>query len=182
MNATDQLRAEHEGIMSMLDILERICEQMTSTRSANLDHLDRIVEFLSVFADKCHHGKEEDILFPALEKVGIPKEGGPIGVMLTEHDQGRKEIGAMRKALEELRSRRDANEDFVNAARGYIGLLRNHIAKENNVLFVMAERNLTREEQARLLEAFETMEREKIGEGRHEAFHLLLDELKGLYL
>ena len=182
MNATDQLRAEHEGIMNMLDILERISEQMASGRAANLGHLDRIIEFLSVFADKCHHGKEEDILFPALEKVGIPKEGGPIGVMLAEHDHRREEIRSMRKALEELRGGRDANEDFLKAARAYIGLLRSHIAKENDVLFVMAERNLSREEQARLLEAFETMEREKIGEGRHEAFHALLDELKGLYL
>lgn len=182
MNATEQLRAEHDGITIMLDILERICEQMASGRPANLDHLDRIIEFLSVFADKCHHGKEEDILFPALEKSGIPKEGGPIGVMLSEHDRGREEIRSMRKALEELRGGRDANKDFIRAATGYVGLLRNHIAKENNVLFVMAERNLSGFDQARLFEAFETMERDKIGEGRHEAFHFLLDELKGLYL
>lgn len=182
MNATDRLRAEHEGIMTMLDILERVCDQMASRKPANLDHLGRIIEFLSVFADKCHHGKEENILFPALEKVGIAKEGGPIGVMLTEHDRGRELIRLMRKAVEELKGGRDTNEDFVKAARAYIDLLRNHIVKENNVLFVMAEKNLAKEEQAHLFEAFETMEREEIGEGTHEAFHLLLDELKGLYL
>ena len=73
MNATDQLRAEHEGILTMLQILERISEQMNSGKQADTAHLGKIVEFLQVFADKCHHGKEEDILFPALEKVGIPR-------------------------------------------------------------------------------------------------------------
>ncbi len=182
MNATEQLRAEHEGITIMLDVLERICEEMSSGKPGNLEHLERIVEFLSVFADKCHHGKEEDILFPALEKSGIPREGGPIGVMLSEHDHGREEIRLMRKALEGLRGGQDSSKDFVKAAREYCELLRNHILKENTILFVMAEKNLTADQQERLFEDFETMEREKIGEGRHEAFHLLIDELKGVYL
>ncbi len=182
MNATDQLRAEHEGILTMLQILERISEQMNSGKRANLGHLDQIIEFLGVFADKCHHGKEEDILFPALEKVGIPREGGPIGVMLHDHDQGRKYIREMREALEELRKGQDGADGFVRAARGYIELLRGHIMKENNVLFVMAERNLSKDEQTRLLDAFELMEQEKIGIGKHEAFHRLLDELSSVYL
>ncbi len=182
MNATDQLRAEHEGITTMLDILERISGQMASGKPANPDHLDQIVEFLSVFADQCHHGKEEDILFPALEKAGIPREGGPIGVMLSDHEQGRGHIRAMRKALENLKAGRDGAEEFARAARDYIELLRNHILKENNVLFVMAEKTLTSEEQTRLFEAFETMEQEKIGAGRHEAFHRLMDELSRVYL
>jgi hemerythrin-like domain-containing protein len=182
MNATDQLRAEHEGILIMLDILERISEQMISGKSANLDHLSKIIEFLSVFADQCHHGKEEDILFPVLAKAGIPQEGGPIGVMLSEHDHGREYIGAMRKALEKFNEGVDATEEFVRAARGYIELLRNHIMKENNVLFIMAENTLTKDEQARLLEAFDAMERDKIGIGRHEAFHRTMDELRSVYL
>ena len=182
MNATDQLRAEHEGILTMLEILERVCEQINSGKRANLDHLDQIVEFLQVFADQCHHGKEEDILFPALEKVGIPKEGGPIGVMLSDHDQGRKYIRAMREALESLKKGQEGTEGFVGGAKGYIELLRGHIMKENNVLFVMAEKNLSKEEQTRLFDTFEIMEREKIGVGKHETFHRLLDELSRVYL
>ncbi len=182
MKATDQLRAEHDGILTMLQILERITEQMGSGKEANLDHLDQIVEFLQVFADKCHHGKEEDFLFPALEKVGIPRQGGPIGVMLSDHDQGRKYIRAMREALEELKKGRDGKDAFAGAARGYIELLRSHIMKENDVLFVMGDRNLPEEQQSRLLEDFETLEKEKIGVGKHEAFHRLMDELGSVYL
>jgi hemerythrin-like domain-containing protein len=166
----------------MLEILEKISGRMASGKSANLDHLEKIIEFLSVFADQCHHGKEEDILFPALEKVGIPREGGPIGVMLNEHDHGREHIRAMRRALGELKEGRNGAADFVRAAKGYVELLRNHILKENDVLFIMAEESLSGEEQKRLFDAFETMEREKIGVGRHEAFHRLMDELTGIYL
>jgi hemerythrin-like domain-containing protein len=182
MNATEQLRAEHEGILTMLQVLERISKQMSSGKPANLGHLEQIVEFLQVFADKCHHGKEEDILFPALEKAGIPREGGPIGVMLSDHSRGRNYIRAMREALEELKKAEGGTDEFVRAAGGYIELLRGHIEKENNVLFVMGERNLSKEEQTRLFDQFEKMEQEKIGAGKHEAFHKMMDELSGVYL
>ncbi|MDR3553766.1 MAG: hemerythrin domain-containing protein [Syntrophobacteraceae bacterium] len=182
MNVTEQLRAEHEGILTMLQVLERISQQMSSGKPANLGHLEQIIEFLQVFADKCHHGKEEDILFPALEKAGIPREGGPIGVMLSDHSRGRNYIRAMREALEELKKTEGGTDEFVRAARGYIELLRGHIEKENNVLFVMGERNLSQEEQTRLFDQFEKMEQEKIGTGKHEAFHKMIDELSGVYL
>jgi hemerythrin-like domain-containing protein len=182
MNPMEQLRAEHEGILTMLKILEKISEQMASGKKANLDHLEKIMEFLSVFADKCHHGKEEDILFPALEKAGIPREDGPIGVMLHDHEQGRADIRVMRQALEDMRDGRDGGKDFIEAARDYIDLLRSHILKENDVLFMIAERSLSGEQQKAVFDAFETLEREKIGFGRHESFHLLMDELGRIYL
>ncbi len=92
MKATEQLGAEHESITSILETLEKILEEMSSGEAANLDHLGEIVDFLRVFADHCHHGKEGDILFPAVEKQGIPREGGSIGVMLEDHGHGREYI------------------------------------------------------------------------------------------
>jgi hemerythrin-like domain-containing protein len=183
MNGTAQLRAEHEGINIMLQILEVISDKIASNSAVELSHIERIIEFLQVFADQCHHGKEEKILFPALERAGIPREGGPIGVMLMEHVIGRDAILAMKRAVKGLKSgESDAGAGFVKAAGTYIDLLRNHIAKENNILFAVAERRFSMEEQKRLYEDFERMEREKIGEGRHEAFHSLLNELSEIYL
>jgi len=89
MKATEQLGAEHESITSILETLEKILEEMSSGEAANLDHLGEIVDFLRVFADHCHHGKEGDILFPAVEKQAIPRQGGSIGVMLEDHGHGR---------------------------------------------------------------------------------------------
>lgn len=99
----------------------------------------------SQFADKCHHAKEEDLFFPLLKERGIPGEGGPIGVMLHGHDVGRESVRRMREAAdgESL----DAAE-FSDAAKAFIPLLRQHIFKENNILFRMAANVLTAEEDA----------------------------------
>ena len=82
MKASEQLRAEHEGIRLMMAVLGRICDNMAAGGPADTVQLAKIMDFFKVFVDKCHHGKEEAMLFPALERVGIAKEGGPIGVML----------------------------------------------------------------------------------------------------
>ena len=135
------------------------------------------------FADKCHHAKEEELLFPALENVGIPVAGGPIGVMLAEHAQGRAHISAMKEAL----SRHPNNDTstlqlFAVAGLAYVKLLREHINKENTVLFVMAEKLLSADEHARLSAGFEKIELERIGKGMHEQFHALIYQLHDIYL
>jgi hemerythrin-like domain-containing protein len=182
MKATQQLKAEHEGIKLMLGILDEICERIESGKAVNFQHVEGILEFLRVFVDQCHHGKEEEILFPTLESVGIPNDGGPIGQMLIEHEQGRQLIGEMTRNLptgtqEEWASARR----FCGASRKYMALLTQHIQKENQVLFQMADARLSEIQQEKLFDAFEKLEEEKIGLGRHEEFHKLLDELAGIY-
>jgi len=147
------------------------------------NHLERIVEFFRVFADKCHHGKEEDLLFPAMEKAGVPKEGGPIGVMLAEHQQGRGFIKCMAEALDrQKKGDPKALPSYAENARNYIALLAQHINKEDNVLFPMGEKVLSKKTQEELVEGFEKIEVERIGEGTHEEFHKLLHHLQEVYL
>ena len=99
MVPTEELKQEHQGILLMLRILDKVAAKIESGEKTEFDHLERIVDFFRVFADKCHHGKEEDLLFPAMEKAGIPREGGPIGVILMEHQEGRGYIRGMADAL-----------------------------------------------------------------------------------
>jgi hemerythrin-like domain-containing protein len=183
MTPTDQLKEEHQGILLMLNILEKVCVKLESKEKVDPEHLDRIVEFFRIFADKCHHGKEEDLLFPEMEKAGIPKDRGPIGVMLIEHDQGRAHVRGMGEASTRYKKGDPrASAEFAQNARDYIALLTQHINKENNILFPMGERAISPDKQQGLLEAFEKLERDKIGEGTHEEFHKLLQELKEIYL
>jgi hemerythrin-like domain-containing protein len=183
MTPAEQLKEEHEGILLMLKILGKICEKLESGTKVDPEHLDRIVEFFRVFADKCHHGKEEDLLFPEMEKSGISREQGPIGVMLLEHDQGRGHVRKMGDAAAKIRKDDPAAPaEFAGSAREYIALLTRHIEKENNILFPMGDRAIPRKKQGELVEAFEKLEREKIGEGTHERFHQLLHDLKDVYL
>ncbi len=179
MTATKQLRDEHEGILTMLEIIDRMVEQPQLA----VERFEQALEFLKVFADRCHHGKEEEVLFPLLETKGIPRDNGPIGVMLSEHQMGRGFIKGMSDGLEQYKTGNpDALSVIRGNAHGYTDLLRNHIAKENDILFNMAERVLSEQEHQELAMKFEEIEAERIGMGRHQKFHQLLDEMETIYL
>lgn len=181
MKATQQLRNEHEGIKVMLNILEQVCQQLQKDGNLNKEHFDGVLEFLKVFVDKCHHGKEEDLLFPALIKAGMPKDG-PVAVMLMEHQMGRNYIKAIADAyFVFVKGDKNSTTAIIQNTMAYISLLRNHIEKENNILFVMADNALSEKTQDELFEGFERIEEERIGIGKHEEFHALLKKLSTMY-
>lgn len=167
--ATSDLRKEHDAILQVLKILDRMISTDNIEDSVRLQYYNELVYFLKIFADKCHHGKEENYLFAELVKHGMPNEGGPVGVMLREHKQGREYIAQMTKSLE--------SQDFTGfnaAAMNYRDLLINHIDKENHVLFVMADRILDEAKQGELFEKFEQHEESVIGHGIHEELHAMI--------
>ncbi len=167
----------------MLKVIESVCSKISEGQKVNPDNLADIIDFLRNFADKCHHAKEEKILFPALEHAGVQREGGPIGVMLHEHEMGRNFTNGMDAALNKNKSDTGSGlTQFVKNAKDYIELLSAHIEKENNVLFVMADQKLSSSTQKEIMEEFERVEREETGEGVHERYHELLHSLKDLYL
>ena len=176
--ATRVLRNEHDAILRMLDVAEETAGQLEAGKKVPGEILTGLLEFLRLFADQCHHGKEEDLLFPLMEKKGMPRDGGPIGVMLHEHEQGRALIRAMNEAAAAYNlGEKAAGMNWAKPALAYVALLREHIFKENNILFMMAERMLSPEEQAQLAEEFERVEKEKMGAGTHERLHALMDQL-----
>ena len=176
--ATEILRHEHDAILNMLEATEEVARRLGNKEGVEPRILDDLVEFFRLFADRCHHGKEEDLLFPLLEKKGMPRGGGPIGVMLMEHDHGRDLVRQMSEAAEfYAKGNNDAGMRWAAAAFQYVPLLREHIAKENQVLFVMAERMLSSDEQRTLAQAFEKVEIEKMGAGTHERLHAMMDKL-----
>jgi hemerythrin-like domain-containing protein len=176
--ASEDLVNEHEGILFGLKILEKMAGLLNSSKKVFFDDLKEMVNFLKLFADKCHHGKEEGLLFPEMEKAGIPNENGPIGQMLLEHAEGRKYVAQMAESLEK-EFRPDA---FVTPALHYITLLRNHIAKENNVLFPLGDSKIPMDVQKRLLSAFEEHEEKVMGTGTHEKLHEILHKFEEKYL
>jgi hemerythrin-like domain-containing protein len=183
MALTAELVAEHEAVLVALRILESVTAALGAGDPDAGGHLDEVLEFLQVFVDRCHHGKEEDVLFPELERRGIRRQGGPVGVMLAEHEAGR---GLVRAMLEDLAALRGGDAGAAarveEGATEYRGLLVSHIAKENGVLFPMAERVVPDDVAAALVERFALIERERIGVGRHEAFHATLHRLRERYL
>jgi hemerythrin-like domain-containing protein len=184
MKPIEDLKTEHEAVKMTLRVLDSMINDAEKTgQIKNPGHLGQLIEFFRTFVDKCHHSKEEDLLFPALEEVGVSQEEGPIGVMLKEHQQGRDCVAKMNAALVRYNDgEREAVNDLIKNGREYIALLNLHIDKENNVLFPIADKHLSAEKQAELWEGFETIETQKIGEGRHEEFHKMIASLDKIYL
>jgi hemerythrin-like domain-containing protein len=137
--ATSRLREEHKHILDVANALAVLVRAAEEGRW-DFDGFDDCVTFIRLFADACHHGKEEDLLFPELEAAGMPRDHGPIAVMLQEHQQGRAYARHMAGALDAARAGDpDAQATLRNAATGYVNLIRAHIQKEDNVLFQMAD-------------------------------------------
>lgn len=183
MHPIEELKAEHRAIETALDILSRISGDVEPGPSIEvIRDAARLIEFFKVFADACHHTKEEAHLFPLLEQMGVSRQGGPIGLMLAEHDQGRRLIRQMDASLDRIETAgQPAWEKYRKAAAAYIDLLHRHIFKEDNVLFEVARQRLSRVRLQTLAVDFQRLEREKIGAGRHAAFHRLLEELAQTY-
>lgn len=183
MNPTQDLLAEHEGVLRVLDILEKLSAQLADSSALSLTHMESILDFLQVFVDKCHHGKEEDFLFPALSAVGTPEQRHLLEHLLEEHGKGRALVRAMAEAKERLASgSEDAAGELAASARAYIELMRHHIASENTKLFPLVDELLNQEKQAHLVQQFDHLELDRIGLGRHEVFHEMIHELSQLYL
>lgn len=178
-NPTKDLGEEHGGIMLMLKIIGKISDRLKKGEEINKDHLNKVVEFLKNFADKCHHGKEEGILFPELAENSSNLL--LINELLGEHKSGRDYIRGIVESLENLKP---GNPDAFHIAinmKGYISLLSEHIQKENTVLFPLADKQLSQERQDQIEERFEALERDVIGVGKHEEYHGWLKELSAAY-
>lgn len=144
-SATGVLREEHQRILMVMGVLGRLLDAGAKRGVWDFDAMGDCVMFFRLFADACHHGKEEDLLFPELEARGIPREGGPIGVMLYEHQLGRQFVRAMKDALGPASGGdTEALSRLVEAGRGFIDLLTQHIHKEDHILFSMADRVMDR--------------------------------------
>jgi hemerythrin-like domain-containing protein len=184
MQPINDLKMEHNAVQLTLRILDKFCQKIEqSGEIIDVQHLDQLLEFFKVFVDKCHHGKEEELLFPALENVGVSREGGPIAVLLNEHQQGREYVRNMNASLSQYsKGNQTSIGEFLKTARAYINLLNQHIDKENSVLFPLAEKHLSEGEQAKLWEGFELIEEQKIGAGKHDEFHKMLENLESIYL
>ncbi|MBN2482265.1 MAG: hemerythrin domain-containing protein [Bacteroidales bacterium] len=180
METTSQdLMREHKVIMIALDVIEKMYEKVRNDQDIDYVDVEEIIEFLKIFADKCHHGKEEDFLFPALEEVGVKNQNGPIGLMLAQHRQGRELIKKMQESIANKTINKKA---FAFAAYSYVNLLRNHIEKEDTFLFPLSDTKLSAFTQKRLMDNFENLEKNVIGEGKHEELHAQLEKFQNKYL
>src|SRR5262245_58941124 len=151
--ATELLSDEHRVIERVLAVLEKLAIRPVEK---SLDCWKKALDFFSHFADQCHHFKEEQVLFPAMEERGIPRDGGPIGMMLAEHEEGRDLVRLMRAAIALMETKNEvAKEILIDKAKAYVRLLKEHIQKENEILFKIADDVIPADEQKSAVAIFQ---------------------------
>ena len=172
------LREEHDNILIGLETLEACAAKLRDGQKVPPATLEGLIEFFRLYADKTHHGKEEDLLFPAMIEHGFSREVGPIHCMLADHENNRALTGKMIEAASDYRAGDgEAGRKFAAAAERYVSVLREHIQKENLVLFVMAEDALPPEDEPELLAKFVDVDQKKIGAAEIKRLLELRDSL-----
>ena len=165
MKATQVLMDEHRVIERVLTALERASTRLNNGQDVYLRFFAGTIVFIKNFADGCHHQKEEGILFPAMIENGLSREAGPVAVMLAEHEEGRRLTQKIRQSLERYQGGDDsARKELANNSLAYTKLLRQHIHKEDNILFPMADKLIPSEQQQQISEAFKLLEHDETGE------------------
>lgn len=169
---------EHDVIVSVIEAVEIMIDRSECV-DLDTDFFEKAFDFFAMFADKCHHGKEEVHLFPLLESRGIPHQGGPVGCMLREHDEGRAHVRAVRDALHSFSRGDHAAQQVVRLeAKALCELLRQHIQKENQILFVVGDQVMSDPDKERLVREFSCAQHDTLPPGTHDRYTSLAAELR----
>lgn len=153
MNITKELTQEHQNILQVIDIVLEECNSLEAGKDLNIDFFTKVVGFIKNYADGYHHAKEENILFKAMLKNAEDMHCNPIPVMLHEHDAGRKFVAELVLALT-----KSDKSLLVENARGYCYLLQNHIYKEDNILYPMAEEAVSETQKQEVANQYEAVD------------------------
>jgi len=150
---TEILSEEHQNILKIIDALTKECNALESGSSLDKLFFEKAIDFIKNYADKFHHAKEENILFVELCKDTVQMHCNPVEQMLYEHDLGRNFVKGIEDGL------KDSNkEKIITNARGYAELLKDHIFKEDNILYPMANDALNKKTQQKMLKEFRQIE------------------------
>ena len=161
MKPTTILSEEHKHILSVIDALSKERKNLESGKELDKDFFSKAIDFIKNYADKFHHAKEEDILFEELNKNSEEMRCNPIEQMLYEHDLGRGFVKGIEQGLKEGNSVK-----IIENTRNYIQLLQEHILKEDNILYPMADEALSQEINEMMLNKFKKVEQKSIEENK----------------
>jgi len=181
-HAIDTLMNEHRVIEKVLSALKNCVRLVQAGGQVERSTVGAFAEFFRNFADRCHHGKEEDRLFTEMIRFGFSREAGPIAVMLDEHDQGRKHVGVLAcigAGTGPLKA--EEAKELVAHAAAFTELLAAHIQKEDQILYPMALQAIPSQDMENLSTEFEKFEREVMGEDTHATYHRLAEELSAKF-
>ena len=176
--STESLQKDHKLIEKVLLALDATIKLLKNGKQIPKQILLPTIDFTQNFTDICHHGKEEEALFPALEKTGMPSHMGPIRMMIVEHRRT-KAIAEQIELASKKYLETDDSVDLILTLEAYVQHVTEHLWKENNRLFKMAESRLTNnvKDVDKNLKKIEEKKLKEIGKSRSD-YELLVDDLE----
>jgi hemerythrin-like domain-containing protein len=175
--ATEALEREHRVIQKVVAIMSQLVDQLELRHAIKTDLLRDLLQFMRVFSDKLHHGKEELYLFPYLESKGVPSTGCPLSALKAEHSRSRQLMDELNSATAAYVSEPERGRlTLIQVLQSLVVLYPAHIWKEDYLLFPMAEKILSQHDHELLLEQFDRTE-ETIGSDTYQSFAALAEDL-----
>lgn len=184
MNGIEVLLEEHDNIEEFNKVVRKISLGLLKGEKIDVEDLRISVDFIKEYADRIHHGKEEDILF-----IDIENELGQLGKnlvshgMLVEHDLARYYVSEMEKSIDryEKNISDDTRLDLITYLMAYRDLLERHIYKENEVVYKYAVDNLEKDTLVRIDEKTLDFESDIKNKESKERYLNILESLKEKY-
>lgn len=154
------LLLDHKVAREVIDHLENKLKEFESKNEISISFMFSLVNFLSKFLDRCHHGKEEKCFFPLLENLGIPRVGGPIEVMILEHQEMRTIIAKIDEYIKLYSEGKITASEVISYCKDLILLIRSHFFKEENILFREGSELISSNEDIKNVQCYEKIEKD----------------------
>jgi len=180
MESIEILKREHRTVLLVAEAARRDLKGAGEAQQIAADELEQLLDFFRYFTNSCHDPKEEDLLFAALHRRGLPWDAYPLRELVREHQQMRVVLDSASDRLPLVRAG-DAGAvlSLVHDLEVYLDLLERHIAAEEQALFPMAQELLTARDLEKLSDEFTAIACEELEEGVHAYYADLAHELLG---
>jgi hemerythrin-like domain-containing protein len=174
MKPRGPLMIEHRLIENMIVIIEKEIEKIKANGEVNTEFIDAAVDFIRIYADKTHHGKEEDILFRDCVNKSMSEDDKKVmNDLVEEHKFGRKIVGELVEAKERYsQGDKSKTDTIIDKLKILTGFYPKHIEKEDKLFFPNSEKYFSEEEQQKMLEEFWEFDKNMI----HEKYKAVVEK------
>lgn len=174
---------EHKAIKLMLNVMSNISKSIKDKKVFYTNDVEKIVDFLFVYVDKCHRNKEEAVFYPALIMTEYPADKMPVGLIINEHSIGKGYLDEIVCCVENCKiGSIFSGERIADCIANYVQLIRNHIKKEENDYFPIANKALSDEAQDEISKQFKIINDEFVGLDIHTRYDELLKSMESKYI
>ena len=180
MESVEILKREHRTVLLVVKAARRDLEGAGETREVAEDEVEQLLDFFRYFTNSCHDPKEEDLLFTALHRRGLPWDDYPLRELVREHEEMRVVLDSASDWLPLVRAGdTTAKMSFLHDLKIYLDLVEWHMAAEEEAIFPMVQELLTARDLEELSDAFAAIACEELEEGVHAYYNDLAHELVG---